>query len=441
MPRILVLGASQFAGCFRELGFDVLTVVARGISQDPADLIIDFYSNPSSIRDLIRSEIESFSPDFIFQGDHSGPLIHAGLEDFAIPRVWYAIDTHLHLKWHRHYAALFDKVFCAQKRLVSELNFYQPDVEWLPLYCSGNAGFVQWEKREHDVSFVGKLDPAANSERVCLFEEIKRLGVPLFCTTGNFSPVYSSSKIVINQSVCDDLNLRFFEGAGCGALLITDELSHSMNEILEPQKDFLLYRHNNAQELASKIKWALSHDEEACEMAQRAFRKIRDSHMEINRARRVAQWFLEESSGSVPKEHGMVLSHLAWACDHCSLLDLPANLCEFFSNLAKDYALKARASESGRDRALLVLADRELRKNNLSAAKSLFMQINNIEKKDLEFQIRFSQLGAVTEAAAGNLEKASEIMDAILLLSPSDRELLDLNRVIKSALNRSRERK
>ncbi len=441
MPRILVLGASQFAGCFRELGFDVLTVVARGISQDPADLIIDFYSNPSSIRDLIRSEIESFSPDFIFQGDHSGPLIHAGLEDFAIPRVWYAIDTHLHLKWHRHYAALFDKVFCAQKRLVSELKTFQPDVEWLPLYCSGNAEFVQWEKRKYDVSFVGKLDPAVTPERVCLFEEIKRLGVPLFCTTGNFSPVYSSSKIVINQSVCDDLNLRFFEGAGCGALLITDELSHSMSDILEPRKDFLVYRHNDAHDLVSKINWALSHEKEACEMAHRAYRKIRDSHMEINRARRVAQWFLHESSLSAPKERGSVLSHLAWACDHCSLLDLPANLSGYFSGLAEEYAFKARTSESGRDRALLVLADRECRKNKFAAVKGLLTQINNVEEKDLEFQIRLSQLEAVSEAAAGNLSRASEILDATLLLSPSDSVLLDLNREINSALNRCAERK
>ena len=127
--KILVIGASQFVSCFRKMGIEVLALVGQDDPKEHEnDIPCRFFSGRNGFESQIRGYIESFRPDLIFQGDNSGPLIHTGLERFEIPRVWYAIDSHLHMMWHKHYAVLFDKVFCAQQNLISELSTYQPSV-------------------------------------------------------------------------------------------------------------------------------------------------------------------------------------------------------------------------------------------------------------------------------------------------------------------------
>jgi hypothetical protein len=202
--NILSLGTPLFSSSWRAAGHRVLVLADGAQSSHEDNHAFDFFSHPDTCAERFGLIADQFQPDVIFQGDHSTPLIHCGLEDIGIPKAWYSIDSHL---------PLFDRVFVAQKSLVPHLSRYQPQACWLPPFCQQTAEFTTWAGREHDAAFVGTLDRARNPERVRLFDTLQQSGISIFLATGAYRPVYSSSRIVINQAVKDDLNLRVFGAA------------------------------------------------------------------------------------------------------------------------------------------------------------------------------------------------------------------------------------
>lgn len=424
--KILSIGSHYLCESFRKAGIDVCAIVPGFMVVHPEDIPFEFYENPSQCADFIEQKIESFKPDLIFQGDHSGPLIHAGLEKYSIPKVWYAVDVHLHYHWYKHYAVLFDKVFCAQKNFVDVMSTYTPDVEWLPVfYLGAHTSFVPWDQRTHFISFVGSMDGIKNPQRVALFDQLKKHGIKVNIVSGLYEPVYSNSKIVINQSVANDLNLRFFEAAGCGALLITDRLTHSMNEILTPDEDYLVYSHGNVDELIEKIHWVRDNDKAAEAMARRAQLKIINNHLEIHRATRVIEWLFDGAKDIPTRETGLVLSHLAWTYDSCSELSIPGSLTEFFRQKADEMAIQAINYSTGKYRALLILAEQAFHNGQYQVASETISQID-ISSADKELEKRYYILQMTIEFLKGKKDIALRIVEELINEYPEDVDLLQI---------------
>lgn len=427
--KILALGSQYLIGSFRKSGISVCAIVPPNMVSHKDDIPFEYYGNISTCSDFISSVIESFQPDLIFQGDHSGPLIHTGIEKYSIPKVWYSVDVHLHHNWHKHFAVVFDKVFCAQSNYISFMSEFTSDVEWLPVFCLGAyTDFIPWEKREHFISFVGTMNIKTNPQRIELFEQIKKSGIDVVIANGRCEPVYSNSKIVINQSVADDLNLRFFEATGCGALLITDRLTHSMNEILVPDEDYLIYEHGDSKDLIDKINWVRAHDSEAAEMASRAQSKILKNHLEIHRAVKVLEWYQRCGGSGKVKDQGTVLSHLAWTFDFCSRLTIPDSVTEFFKSKAQEFALQAQTFASGKDRANLILAERDFQNGLYNNAFELLCNITH-DVEDWEFIKRYYLLRITIEYLCGHKENALQMLNHAFTQFPDDTDLLQIKQV------------
>jgi hypothetical protein len=405
--RILSIGTSLFAAFWRDAGHSVCVATDRDNTAHPDTVPFDFFVSPQKAEVRLRQLVETFRPEVTFQGDHSTPLIHCGLETIDLPKAWYAIDTHLHHAWHRYYAAPFDMVFCAQKNMVPVLRTHQPVVEWLPLFCQRSSAFLPWEQRTVDVAFVGKVDPSTNAERVSLFNALEQKGVRLYKATGDYVPVYCSSRIVVNQSVADDLNFRFFEAPGCGALLVTDRLSHSMGDILKEGTDFLAYEQNNADDCADKIRWALAHSAEADTMARSAHGKISASHMVKNRAATVLNCL--ERLAAAAHDGATIAAYNSWVHCYCSRLKLPQHLTAFFAARAEKLALAGRDSEAGRPYSLLVLAEHALENGKPLPARSLLLQITELPQ-DREFRLRYYHVTIEAEIGSGNINEANRCL-------------------------------
>ncbi len=430
--KILSIGSQFLSRSFRDAGIKLHSIVPSNMVLHPDDIPFDFYSKAEQCSEFICSAIEKFKPDLIFQGDHSGPLIHTGLENYSIPKVWYAVDVHLHYQWYKHYAVIFDQVFCAQKKFVEMMSTYNPNVEWMPLFYSQcKSQFVPWNKREYAISFVGTMDAKKNPERVELFENLKSRGIEVLVTTGKYDNIYSRSKIVINQSVADDLNLRFFEATGCGALLITDGLSHSMNEILEPGEDFLLYEHGNIGDLIDKIKWAEQNDSTAEIMAKRAQEKILKNHLEMHRAIRVLSWFKSKKSGCEQSNSEKTLSHLAWTFDCCSKLDIPETVTDYFGKKAYKYANLVLNRSPDNSIALLLLAEQAFQNGDYQLSSKLMNEIVNVPN-DEYFEKRFLLMKATVLFIFGNKEEAIKLISGLIDRYPDDADLQRIDQLFES---------
>lgn len=435
--RILTLGGKMLTGYLREDGNQVMSLGPPGSIRHPLDRETDFFQSPESARADFHGLVESFRPDWILQVDDSTPIPHMGLESLRIPKAWFAVDSHIHWEWHRHYAPVFDIVFCAQKKHVPVLGAFQARVEWLPLsFTDTEAEFLPWAAREHDASFVGTLDIALNPGRVRLLDEMKSRGLPILVKQGDTRSVYRNSRVVINQSANDDLNFRFFEAIGYGALLVTDRISHSLPDMGEPGVDFLVYAPGDADDLHAKVGWALEHPAESEAMARRAQAKILKSHRISHRILRIRDAFSGADASPVPNpfvsDPGRVLGHLAAAHEHLSRLSLPEPLVEFMADEARRLALAALQSAPHEPWSSLVLAQLELEKGAFAEA---FRWLENAgaEEGDEGYRRSYRILKALLLAHSGRLLEARQAAFAGLREFPGDANLEKLSAYLAQA--------
>jgi hypothetical protein len=427
--RFLRIGGGLFDGTLRQFGHEVLPF---GFPDG------DAFRDPETARSLLAGAAESFRPDWILQVDDSTPLVHLGLERFPIPKAWYAVDSHLHA-WHAHYAALFDRVFCAQANQVERLGAYlasQGAVTWLPPCFNGEPAFLPWAQRVHDVAFVGTLDPALNPARLALLEGLAGLGLAVHAVRGEYAPVYTRARVVINQAAADDLNFRVFEAMGCGALLLTDAISHSLSAIGEPGRDFLVYAPGDAADLARQARWALAHPAEAEAMARRGQERVKAGHLIRHRAGTLVRELMAPAfrspsrvPGPVPgPDRAHLPAQLAATLEHVSRLELPADITRMFARRARSAAGDALMADPGSPWALLVLAQLELEAGRPGPALAFLEKAPG--HAGIGYRRRYLQLMALLLAFAGRLEEAEQALGEGLREFPGDGGLARLREVI-----------
>jgi len=176
------------------------------------------------------------------------------------PSMYVASDTHLGYEYRRNKATEFDYVFCNQVRAVDEFKLDGVEAVFLPhavepraypdqpvmikKYDLGFVGFVTFEKRAH------MLDR--------MFREFPNFfyGQRLF---EDAAEIYRKSRIVFNEAVKDDINMRCFEVTATGAFLLTEWVP-TLDECFEDGKHLVTYK--TMDEAVEKAKYYLEHEDE-----------------------------------------------------------------------------------------------------------------------------------------------------------------------------------
>ena len=92
--------------------------------------------------------------------------------------------------------------------------------------------------------------------------------------------------LVFNKSVRNDVNMRYFEAMGAGAVLVTDStLDNGVEELFSPGEDFLEYR-DDASMLAA-IDSLLADDEKREQIGARAQKHVLSRHTYHRRAEKI----------------------------------------------------------------------------------------------------------------------------------------------------------
>lgn len=427
--KILSFGGMNLSNSLRKLGHEILAVVNIGMAKHKDDIEYDFWKEPYHVKSFINSLVVTFNPDLIFQGDDSTPLIHTGIENYDIPKIWYAVDTHLHYEWHKHYAAIFNIVFCAQQKYVEYLKEYQNNVFWLPLYSGKYSTFNPWIDRKYDVSFVGKLNSSINPHRCAFFRELNKHIENLTLKTGDFLPVYSNSKIVINESACDDLNLRFFEAPACGALLLTNKISHSMNDILISNIEYMHYEHGNVDQCIKIISNILDNKKYFEKMAFKSHKKIIENHMELNRAMFVDSIINSHIHDSIQYPESLVQLILTW--EYCSHIDMVGFIeaGKLFQKYATNNSYKLLNNNKTILWGNLILAKLLLDNNQFLEANSFLLRIKIIPK-NADFRKIYFTIKCLLEIYDKKINKAISTLNMGLSEFPIDEKLNQIKKYL-----------
>jgi hypothetical protein len=208
-----------------------------------------------------------------------------GLEDYPCLRIAYLIDVHQDYTFRSNLGAWFDLLFVAQRGYVERL---QADghrhVYWLPLGADPHIHSVPGLERKHDVSFVGKLGDIGSRRFQILTEVLSKFRTNDYRrwhTPSEMGRVYSESKIVLNASINNDVNMRVFEGLMAGALLVTDRINNSLDGLFIEDEHYVGY--STAEEAITKIRYYLEHPAERSNIAEAGRRAALSGHTYAHR--------------------------------------------------------------------------------------------------------------------------------------------------------------
>ncbi|MGK7345658.1 MAG: glycosyltransferase family protein [Candidatus Nitrospinota bacterium M3_3B_026] len=231
------------------------------------------------MRSVIERLPEGFAPDFFVwvETGIGGPP--AALEALSVPKAAYLIDTHIHLEKHIQTAKMFDVVFLAQRAYIP--NFSEAGVEnvhWLPLACDPEIhGKIDVEKK-HDVGFVGSLTDERRTRLLMRIAERTRTRYDrLFLE--DMARFFCQSRIVFNNAIKNDLNMRVFEALCSGSMLLTDD-ADGLRDFFTDRESLVIYDDENAAELAE---YYIEHEKERERIAAAGRRAVLEKHTYAHR--------------------------------------------------------------------------------------------------------------------------------------------------------------
>ncbi len=240
---------------------------------------------------------KGFTPDFFLwvESGLDGPP--AGLEMLAIPKAAYFIDTHLHIENHINLARQFDVVFLAQREYIPAFKERGiANVHWLPLGCDPEIHGKREMAKIYDIGFAGSITPQ-HQRRAALLEKLqRRFNVKIERVfLEEMAELYSASKIVFNNAIRNDLNMRVFEALCSGSLLLTDN-AEGLADFFEDRRHLVVYTDANIEELAA---YYLSHDEERESIAKAGRDMVLGEHTYAHRSEQIVARMRERREKTV----------------------------------------------------------------------------------------------------------------------------------------------
>jgi hypothetical protein len=289
---ILLINQRWFTNELRSLGHRVISATHEDLN---GDLKFQHFDTIQSVLDRLPDD---FTPDRIVYYDNSSLLTLYGFEELRIPSLFYSVDAHHHASWHSVFGGMFSKVLVAQKNYLKQYqNAWRgpegSEPEWMPLWAT--QLFDDNEDRPIDVCFRGTLDPKLHPRRSLFFNELQNL-IDIDAGQGPYGEAYPRSKIVVNQCVDKDLNFRVFEAMSAGALLITPRIANGMGRLFKPGRDLVLYESEDPGEVATLVRYYLTHEAERRKIASQGRERILAEHTPYQRAQRIEQTLQEISS-------------------------------------------------------------------------------------------------------------------------------------------------
>lgn len=232
-------------------------------------------------------------PDLYLWVDPGAPYFPLGLEEAPIPTACYLVDVHLG-RWRQQVARFFDAVFIAQKDYLPLFReaVGHDQVYWLPLAANPDVHRQHDLPRIYDVGFAGNISivhrDTARARRLRLLAGKFRVND----FTAVYSPaevgrLYSQSKIVFNNSISGDVNMRIFEGMASGGMMLTDADVNGLTDLFEPGKEVVAY-HDDA-DLLDKVAHYLAHEDERDRIAAAGRQRVLAEHLYTHRMRRVVE--------------------------------------------------------------------------------------------------------------------------------------------------------
>ncbi len=267
--RILIVGVNSFLEeGLREIGVEVERWIPE-YDKGLADALLRCKDKPDVI--LINEDLNRRYFPFDI-GEKDLPLV-----------CFYGIDVHLNSYWHECAAKLVDVFFSTQRSYLERFKRQNPNSFHLPWAIKEEIIYDDGRERDIEISFVGNMDPHRRKRRniIDLVKKHFPMVVRSKISREEMAEIYRRSKIVINESVSGEVNFRYFEAMGCGAMLLTEDVKE-LYYLFIPNIHLVTY---NPANLLSKLSYYLKAHQEREEIRKRGRDLVHRCHTERERAK------------------------------------------------------------------------------------------------------------------------------------------------------------
>lgn len=244
----------------------------------------------------LLGEVVHFLPGQVDKIPRTGFDLYLNIDDglrYRLPNdlrpcAWWVIDTHMDADWAEEKGRDFDWLFAAQRDGADRLVRSGLPAQWLPLGCDPRIHKPHNVAKRWDVCFVGWVRPGPRQEMITLVQQHfpnSFIGQKYF---DEYAKTCSESRIGINCSVRNDINMRVFETLACGTLLVTNDLRNSgQEELFNSDKHLVTYQ--GGDELVDKLRFYIDHGDARERIAQAGYAEAVARHTYRHRMRSLLQ--------------------------------------------------------------------------------------------------------------------------------------------------------
>lgn len=235
--RVFTVGTSTRGNKFHESIMDALR------QYDP-EFSYDLVCQPNEPIDRILAALP-VQPDLILYMENGTAFLPEGIASVPIPTFGVLTEDFSHADWEPDWFPYFDVGLCSLQESVD--SYTQRGHDNLEYWFMGGVDRYHRDHelpRIYDVSLIGGLTTIhrLRAKTVARILELRKEGYSVLTGYGayfeDYSRAYSQCKIVLNRSACDQFNMRVFEAAACGALVVTNRPRNAK----DPNAHFLVDR-------------------------------------------------------------------------------------------------------------------------------------------------------------------------------------------------------
>lgn len=270
---------------------------------DGKDALVDnrFMQDNSNVHhiqpNMPKSGLGTFDLNLLI--DHGEDGINVPL-DFEIPHpnAYWISDSHLGYEYRLKRAKEFDYVFASHKPSIERFikdGIDPAKIRYLPwaaeTACYNPVSIIE----KYDWCFIGHLNNQFRIDLVNRFVKEWPLGTKgyLGWRMGEFSghnvledvaKKFCQSRIVLNESILDDVNMRSFEALACKRFLLTEDVP-GVRDHFEDGKHLVLFK--TIEEAVEKAKWYLEDTVTREKIAEAGYKEFLDKHTYMHRAKEI----------------------------------------------------------------------------------------------------------------------------------------------------------
>ena len=249
--------------------------------------------------------------------DHGEDGINAPLE-FVVPHpnAYWIADSHLGYDYRLKRARDFDHVFVSHSPSIEKLvadGISREKIHYMPWAAEQTCYRPYPILEKWDWSFIGHIN---NNDRVELLDRFckewpvgingylgwRQAHVPGWNVLDDAAKKFSQSRIILNEAVQDDLNMRVFEGLACKKLLLTEDVPDLHKHFKDGEH---LVTFKTVDEAVEKARYYLDHTEDRERIAKAGYEEFLAHHTYMHRAKEI----LKVCLGYVPDEKGDLIEH------------------------------------------------------------------------------------------------------------------------------------